>query len=92
MNLVDDVLKDLPNGGVVWALYLLVRLSLYHFRLSVFCGLRVDGFLARSDDTFDFLKPGEKQPHGFNELMGLSCGPAFIELGSITLLCRGAQH
>ena len=34
-------------------------------RVSVFCGTSVDGFLARPDDTFDFLKAGEGVPHGF---------------------------
>jgi dihydrofolate reductase len=38
-------------------------------KLSVFCGLSVDGFLARPDDTFDFLNTGEKEPHGFNEFL-----------------------
>ncbi len=38
-------------------------------RLSVFCGLSVDGFLARPDDTFDFLRTGELEPHGFEEFL-----------------------
>ena len=38
-------------------------------KLSVFCGVSVDGFLARPDDTFDFLQAGEQQPHGFNEFL-----------------------
>lgn len=38
-------------------------------RLSVFCGLSVDGFLARSDDSFDFLETGEQEPHGFKEFL-----------------------
>ena len=38
-------------------------------RLSVFCGLSVDGFLARPDDTFDFLQTGEQEPHGFKEFL-----------------------
>jgi len=38
-------------------------------RLSVFCGVSVDGFLARTDDTFDFLTAGEQEPHGFTEFM-----------------------
>jgi len=38
-------------------------------RLSVFCGVSVDGFLARPDDTFDFLLTGEKEPHGFKEFL-----------------------
>jgi hypothetical protein len=31
-------------------------------KLSVFCGVSVDGFLARLDDTFDFLQTGEQNP------------------------------
>ena len=38
-------------------------------KLSVFCGVSLDGFLARSDDTFDFLKAGESVPHGFTEFL-----------------------
>ena len=38
-------------------------------RLSVFCGLSVDGYLARPDDTFDFLQTGEQEPHGFKEFL-----------------------
>jgi dihydrofolate reductase len=29
----------------------------------------VDGFLARPDDTFDFLLAGEQEPHGFKEFL-----------------------
>jgi len=38
-------------------------------KLSVFCGVSVDGFLARPDDTFDFLQSGEQEPHGFKEFL-----------------------
>ncbi len=38
-------------------------------KTSVFCGTSLDGFLARPDDTFDFLKAGEGIPHGFNEFL-----------------------
>jgi dihydrofolate reductase len=38
-------------------------------RLSVFCGLSVDGFLARPDDALDFLQIGEQEPHGFKEFL-----------------------
>src|SRR5882762_6868540 len=38
-------------------------------KLSVFCGVSVDGFLARLDDTFDFLQTGEQEPHGFKEFL-----------------------
>jgi len=34
-------------------------------KLSVFCGVSVDGFLARLDDTVDFLDAGGGTPHGF---------------------------
>jgi dihydrofolate reductase len=36
-------------------------------KLSVFCGVSVDGFLARPDDTFDFLDHGGQEPHGMEE-------------------------
>jgi dihydrofolate reductase len=36
-------------------------------KLSVFCGVSVDGFLARSNDALDFLGAGEQEPHGFKE-------------------------
>ncbi len=39
-------------------------------KLSVFCGVSVDGFLARPDDTLDFLRTGEREPHGFEEFYG----------------------
>ena len=38
-------------------------------KLSVFCGVSVDGFLARPDDRLDFLAAGEQEPHGFSEFM-----------------------
>lgn len=38
-------------------------------KLSVFCGTSVDGFIARTDDTFDFLTAGDQEPHGFTEFM-----------------------
>lgn len=38
-------------------------------RLSVFCGVSVDGFLARPDDALDFLSTGEQEPHGFTEFL-----------------------
>lgn len=38
-------------------------------KVSVFCGVSVDGFLARLDDTFDFLKAGESVPHGFTKFL-----------------------
>ena len=31
--------------------------------------MSVDGFLARRDDTFDFLLAGEQMPHGFQEFL-----------------------
>ena len=36
-------------------------------KLSVFCGVSVDGFLARPDHGLDFLETGEQEPHGFEE-------------------------
>ncbi len=62
-------------------------------RLSVFCGLSVDGFLARPDDTFAFLDTGEKEPHGFNEflptvdlvLMGRRTLDVVLKLGHLEL-------
>jgi len=38
-------------------------------KLSVFCGVSVDGFLARADDGLDFLSTGEQEPHGFAEFL-----------------------
>jgi dihydrofolate reductase len=38
-------------------------------RLSVFCGVSVDGFLARPDDALDFLHTSEQEPHGFKEFL-----------------------
>src|ERR1700721_1851537 len=38
-------------------------------KVSVFCGVSVDGFLARPDDALDFLSSGEQEPHGFNEFL-----------------------
>ena len=39
-------------------------------KLSVFCGVSVDGFLARADHALDFLDAGEQEPHGFEEFYG----------------------
>lgn len=36
-------------------------------KLSVFCGVSVDGFLARPNHALDFLHTGEQVPHGFKE-------------------------
>jgi dihydrofolate reductase len=36
-------------------------------KLSVFCGVSVDGFLARPNHSVDFLHAGEQVPHGFEE-------------------------
>ena len=38
-------------------------------KLSVFCGVSVDGFLARPDDSVDFLETGEHVPHGYEEFI-----------------------
>jgi dihydrofolate reductase len=39
-------------------------------KLSVFCGVSVDGFLARPNHALDFLDAGGKEPHGFEEFYG----------------------
>ena len=39
-------------------------------KLSVFCGVSVDGFLARPDHKLDFLDAGGQEPHGFEEFYG----------------------
>jgi len=36
-------------------------------KVSVFCGVSVDGFLARPDHSLDFLDAGGQEPHGFEE-------------------------
>ncbi len=36
-------------------------------KTSVFCGVSVDGFLARPDHGLDFLDTGGQEPHGFDE-------------------------
>jgi dihydrofolate reductase len=37
--------------------------------VSVFCGVSLDGFLARADGAFDFLDEGGAEPHGYTEFM-----------------------
>jgi len=44
--------------------------GMYSMKLSVFCGISVDGFLARPNDALDFLGSGEQEPHGFEEFYG----------------------
>jgi dihydrofolate reductase len=39
-------------------------------KLSVFCGISVDGFLARLDHKVDFLDAAEPEPHGYEEFFG----------------------
>jgi dihydrofolate reductase len=36
-------------------------------QLSVFCGVSVDGFLARTNHALDFLDAGGAEPHGYEE-------------------------
>ncbi|QGZ94135.1 dihydrofolate reductase family protein [Terricaulis silvestris] len=36
---------------------------------SVFVGTSLDGFIARADDSFDFLPEGGGEPHGYDEFM-----------------------
>ena len=38
-----------------------------NIKLSVFCGVSVDGFLARPDHALDFLDTHGQEPHGFEE-------------------------
>ena len=45
------------------------QLRRHAIKLSVFCGVSVDGFLARPDDALDFLDTGEQEPHGFDEFL-----------------------
>ena len=37
--------------------------------VSVFCGVSVDGFLARRDGSLDFLDAGGAEPHGYEEFI-----------------------
>lgn len=37
--------------------------------ISVFIATTLDGYIARTDDSFDFLKPYEGDPHGYDEFM-----------------------
>jgi len=62
-------------------------------KLSVFCGVSVDGFLARPDDTLDFLDAGGQEPHGFEEflasvdvvVMGRRTFEVVLKLGGVAL-------
>jgi dihydrofolate reductase len=38
-------------------------------KASVFIGTSLDGFIARSDGSFDFLPEGGGEPHGYNEFI-----------------------
>lgn len=49
-------------------------------QVSVFCGVSVDGFLARPNDDLDFLDSGEMVPHGYEEFFA-----------SVDALCIGRR-
>jgi dihydrofolate reductase len=38
-------------------------------KISVFVGASIDGFIARTDGSFDFLEPFEGEEHGYTEFM-----------------------
>jgi dihydrofolate reductase len=38
-------------------------------KTSVFCGMSVDGFIARPNDALDFLDAGGSEPHGYEEFI-----------------------
>jgi len=38
-------------------------------KASVFVGTSLDGFMARTDGTLDFLPPGGGEPHGYEEFI-----------------------
>ena len=45
----------------------MIQIGRSAIKLSVFCGVSVDGSLARPNHALDFLRTGEQEPHGFQE-------------------------
>lgn len=50
-------------------------------RVSVFCGVSVDGFIARRNGDLDFLEAGGAEPHGFEEFFA---GIDVLAMGRLT--------
>jgi dihydrofolate reductase len=46
-----------------------MRSEEFAMKASVFVGISLDGFMARSDGAFDFLPAGGGEPHGYEEFI-----------------------